>query len=223
MSWAATPRRSCSVSSRAKSPDDSPGCRAPWVVRTPSSHRSRCDGCKASPHGWTGQRPVIACVPMRSVRQHVNPLGLNFRSRGRSRIVVQRASRRRTPGGGAGLRGRTFLVLYGASVPGPSSGRSRNPGEGRGAQRAPREGGGSLNLYFGYVNLNVDLDRVFEPGTVDRFHLLFPIPGSSHGTKTQGRGRVVRGDGQPASTRGSSISRRISLSSRWTPWRCSSP
>jgi tRNA (guanine-N7-)-methyltransferase len=32
------------------------------------------------------------------------------------------------------------------------------------------------NLQFGYVNLNVDLDRVFEPGTVRRFHLLFPDP-----------------------------------------------
>lgn len=32
------------------------------------------------------------------------------------------------------------------------------------------------NLRFGYVNLNVDLDRVFEPASVDRFHLLFPDP-----------------------------------------------
>ena len=42
-------------------------------------------------------------------------------------------------------------------------------------ERRAREEGLS-NLYFGYVNLNVDLDRVFEPGTVDRFHLLFPDP-----------------------------------------------
>lgn len=35
---------------------------------------------------------------------------------------------------------------------------------------------GAPNLAFGYVNLNVDLDRVFEPGRVDRFHLLFPDP-----------------------------------------------
>lgn len=32
------------------------------------------------------------------------------------------------------------------------------------------------NIVFAYVNLNVDLDRVFEPGTVDAFHLLFPDP-----------------------------------------------
>ena len=32
------------------------------------------------------------------------------------------------------------------------------------------------NLAFGYVNLNVDLDRVFGPQSVDCFHLLFPDP-----------------------------------------------
>lgn len=32
------------------------------------------------------------------------------------------------------------------------------------------------NLAFGYSNINVDLDRVFRPGSVDRFHVLFPDP-----------------------------------------------
>ena len=32
------------------------------------------------------------------------------------------------------------------------------------------------NLVFAYSNLNVDLDRVFAPRSVDRFHLLFPDP-----------------------------------------------
>ncbi len=32
------------------------------------------------------------------------------------------------------------------------------------------------NLDFGYVNLNVDLDRVFAEGSVRRFHVLFPDP-----------------------------------------------
>ena len=32
------------------------------------------------------------------------------------------------------------------------------------------------NLRFAYTNLNVDLDRVFPPRSVDRFHLLFPDP-----------------------------------------------
>lgn len=35
---------------------------------------------------------------------------------------------------------------------------------------------GLANLVFGYVNLSVDLDRVFPPAGVDRFHLLFPDP-----------------------------------------------
>jgi tRNA (guanine-N7-)-methyltransferase len=32
------------------------------------------------------------------------------------------------------------------------------------------------NLAFGYVNINVDLDRVFEADRIHRFHLLFPDP-----------------------------------------------
>jgi tRNA (guanine-N7-)-methyltransferase len=35
---------------------------------------------------------------------------------------------------------------------------------------------GLRNLVFGYVNLAVDLDRVFAEASVDRFHLLFPDP-----------------------------------------------
>lgn len=35
---------------------------------------------------------------------------------------------------------------------------------------------GLANLVFGYVNLNVDMDRVFAPASVDRFHLLYPDP-----------------------------------------------
>ena len=35
---------------------------------------------------------------------------------------------------------------------------------------------GPRNLAFAYVNLNVDLDRVFAPRSVDAFHLLFPDP-----------------------------------------------
>lgn len=42
------------------------------------------------------------------------------------------------------------------------------------AARARREG--LSNLAFAYVNLNVDLDRVFGARTVDAFHLLFPDP-----------------------------------------------
>ncbi|KIG13268.1 tRNA (guanine46-N7-)-methyltransferase [Enhygromyxa salina] len=35
---------------------------------------------------------------------------------------------------------------------------------------------GHTNLAFGYVNVNVDLARVFAPASVDRFHVLFPDP-----------------------------------------------
>jgi len=42
------------------------------------------------------------------------------------------------------------------------------------AARARREG--LRNLSFGYVNLNVDLDRVLAPRSVAAFHLLFPDP-----------------------------------------------
>jgi tRNA (guanine-N7-)-methyltransferase len=44
----------------------------------------------------------------------------------------------------------------------------------RNRERAAAEG--LSNLLFAYVNLNVDLDRVFPEGSVDRFHLLFPDP-----------------------------------------------
>jgi len=35
---------------------------------------------------------------------------------------------------------------------------------------------GVENIAFGYVNMNVDLDRVFAPDSIDCFHLLFPDP-----------------------------------------------
>ena len=44
------------------------------------------------------------------------------------------------------------------------------------ANERQREDEGLINLRFGYVNLNVDLDRVFEANRVRRFHLLFPDP-----------------------------------------------
>lgn len=41
---------------------------------------------------------------------------------------------------------------------------------------ARAQAAGLSNLAFAYVNLNVDLDRVFGPQSVDAFHLLFPDP-----------------------------------------------
>lgn len=43
-----------------------------------------------------------------------------------------------------------------------------------GRQQAEAEG--LANLRIAYCNINVDLDRVLGPASVDRFHLLFPDP-----------------------------------------------
>lgn len=112
----------------------------------------------------------------RRVRQHVNPLGLRFLAPRANRIDVpahlgtcevdvelgcadaqfsfqlaEREPRRFV----VGLEIREKLVE--ANI-----------------QRAKDVG--LRNLAFGYVNLNVDLDRVFGFGAVDRFHVLFPDP-----------------------------------------------
>ena len=44
------------------------------------------------------------------------------------------------------------------------------------ANAARAHADGLANLAFAYVNLNVDLDRVLPPRSVDVFHLLFPDP-----------------------------------------------
>ncbi len=59
----------------------------------------------------------------------------------------------------------------------------------RARARAEREG--LRNLAFAYVNLQVDMDRVFAPASVDRFHLLFPDPWF----KARHAKRRVMGDG----------------------------
>ena len=114
---------------------------------------------------------------MRSVRQHVNPLGLNFQ------IPRARAYRRpaHLPAAAPlevelGCADAHFSFCMGRELRDqPVVGLEiREKVVELNERRARVE---SLsNLYFGYVNLNVDLDRVFEPGTVDRFHLLFPDP-----------------------------------------------
>jgi tRNA (guanine-N7-)-methyltransferase len=50
----------------------------------------------------------------------------------------------------------------------------REPLVERNAKWAARDG--LDNLRFAYVNMNVDLDRVFAKASVDRFHILFPDP-----------------------------------------------
>jgi tRNA (guanine-N7-)-methyltransferase len=115
-------------------------------------------------------------VPRR-VRQHVNPLG--------RRYLEPRATAVRPPpalgpeprvevelGCADGqfsfqlARARPTTLVVGLEI--------REKLVAANAARARREG--LANLTFGYVNLNVDLDRVFSPRSVDAFHLLFPDP-----------------------------------------------
>ncbi|MBZ5715493.1 tRNA (guanine(46)-N(7))-methyltransferase TrmB [Nannocystis pusilla] len=114
---------------------------------------------------------------MRKIRQHVNPLSAHF-MRTRAQPVA------RPPGLASdcpvevelGCADAEFSFARAAACPGTLMvGLDiREPCLARNRVRAAEEGLG--NLAFGYVNLNVDIDRVFAPGSVDRFHLLFPDP-----------------------------------------------
>ena len=110
---------------------------------------------------------------MRNVRQHVNPLGAHYLQVRAEPIELPPCERVEVELGCAdaefsfelaerhptwfvvGLEIRELLVEL---------------------NRTRAERAGLRNLAFGYVNLNVDLDRVFPPASVDRFHLLFPDP-----------------------------------------------
>lgn len=112
---------------------------------------------------------------MAGVRQHVNPLGMHFMRPRAQRIVIPPEFAGEVhvelgcadadfSFGLAQLRPQAFVV--GLEI--------REPMVARNQARVAREG--IKNLRFGYVNLNVDLDRVFAPRTVNAFHLLFPDP-----------------------------------------------
>lgn len=111
---------------------------------------------------------------MRGVRQHVNPLTGHF--------LVARADAIAIPAGLArvevelGCAEAKFSFDLAAAHPDwlVAGLDIREPMIQRNRERAARLGLG--NLAFGYVNLNVDLDRVFAPASVDRFHVLFPDP-----------------------------------------------
>lgn len=114
---------------------------------------------------------------MRSVRQHVNPLGLNFqvpratpyvRPQGLSPSARLEVELGCADGDFSFAMARAYpaWAIVGLEI------REKVVEANR--RQATREG--LENLYFGYVNLNVDLDRVFEDAAVDRFHVLFPDP-----------------------------------------------
>jgi len=114
---------------------------------------------------------------MRKIRQHVNPLSAHF--------MKTRAQPVARPPGLApdcpievelGCADAEFSFALAAARPDTLvvGLDIREPCLARNRVRAAEEG--LANLVFGYVNLNVDIDRVFAPGSVDRFHLLFPDP-----------------------------------------------
>ncbi len=114
---------------------------------------------------------------MRKIRQHVNPLSAHF-------LTPRAASATRPdhlpPGCPVevelGCADAEFCFALAAARPDTwvVGLDIREPCLARNRGRARQEG--LTNLSFGYVNLNVDMERVFDPASVDRFHLLFPDP-----------------------------------------------
>ncbi len=111
---------------------------------------------------------------MRGIRQHVNPLGAHFlAARAEPIAIPERFDRVEVELGCADAQFSFDLAarhpdwfVVGLEIREVMVELARERCEQLATQ----------NLAFGYVNLNVDLDRVFEPGSVDRFHLLFPDP-----------------------------------------------
>lgn len=115
---------------------------------------------------------------MRDIRQHVNPLGLAYQTPRARAIEIPASS-------GAGHR-RVEVELGCADAKFSFDLAAAQPDtfvvglEIREAvvdrNQRQRTRLALENLEFAYVNLNVDLDRVFRRDSVDRFHLLFPDP-----------------------------------------------
>jgi tRNA (guanine-N7-)-methyltransferase len=111
---------------------------------------------------------------VRGVRQHVNPLGATYLEARAEPLAIPRDYAQVEVELGcadakfsfdlADAQPETFVV--GLEI--------REPLVERNNARARRLG--RANLSFAYVNMNIDLDRVFEPNSVARFHLLFPDP-----------------------------------------------
>ena len=114
---------------------------------------------------------------MRGIRQHVNPLGLKYMEP-RARPLARPAHLAR------GCRVEVELGCADADFSFELAAKRperwvvgleiREACVARNQRRARAEG--LRNISFAYVNMNVDLDRVFPPASVDRFHLLFPDP-----------------------------------------------
>lgn len=114
---------------------------------------------------------------MRKIRQHVNPLSGHFmRTRARPLERPSRLAADCRVEVELGCADAEFSFQLAAARPDwlVAGLEIREPCLTRNRVRAQELG--LDNLVFAYSNLNVDLDRVFAPGSVDRFHLLFPDP-----------------------------------------------
>jgi tRNA (guanine-N7-)-methyltransferase len=114
---------------------------------------------------------------LKKIRQHVNPLGERF-MRVRAR-PLERPSHHAPDCRGAvelGCADAEFSFQLAANHPDwlVAGLEIREPCLVVNRRLAHEQG--LHNLVFAYTNLNVDLDRVFRPVSVDRFHLLFPDP-----------------------------------------------
>lgn len=112
---------------------------------------------------------------MAGVRQHVNPLGMHFMHPRAQRMTIPERYRQEVhvelgcadaDFSFALAQQRPEVFVVGLEI--------REAMVARNKRRVEREG--IENLRFAYVNLNVDLDRVFADKSVRAFHLLFPDP-----------------------------------------------
>lgn len=114
---------------------------------------------------------------MRKVRQHVNPLGLQYqKARAQAVPFPPRLGPHPRTEVEIGCADAKFSFDFAAAEPEVFvvGLEIREPLVERNQATARREG--LDNLHFGYVNVNVDLGRCFEADSVDRFHILFPDP-----------------------------------------------
>lgn len=114
---------------------------------------------------------------MRKIRQHVNPLSEHFmRARARPLERPARLAADCRVEVELGCADAEFSFQLAAVRPEwwVAGVEIREPCLVRNRVRAQELG--LENLAFAYSNLNVDLDQVFAPCSVDRFHLLFPDP-----------------------------------------------
>jgi len=114
---------------------------------------------------------------MRGVRQHVNPLGLHYQQA--RAIQVERPAHLAETAAlevELGCADAKFSFDFARAHPDTFvvGLEIREALVERNAKWATRAG--LNNLRFAYVNMNVDLNRVFAARSVSRFHLLFPDP-----------------------------------------------